>query len=76
VSADGDGKAVPLLAACVAFCDETPSTVARPAQALRRSMAASVRPAALSDTIDPPWDMFGLLPEGRGTDWYSALRYS
>jgi predicted dithiol-disulfide oxidoreductase (DUF899 family) len=29
-----------------------------------------------SDTIDPLWNLFDFLPEGRGTDWYPALSYS
>ena len=28
-----------------------------------------------SDTIDPLWNMFDFLPEGRGSDWYPALSY-
>jgi predicted dithiol-disulfide oxidoreductase (DUF899 family) len=27
------------------------------------------------DTIDPLWNLFDYMPEGRGTDWYPALRY-
>ena len=29
-----------------------------------------------SDTIDPLWNLFDFLPEGRGADWYPALSYS
>jgi predicted dithiol-disulfide oxidoreductase (DUF899 family) len=28
-----------------------------------------------SDTIDPLWNLFDFMPEGRGTDWYPALSY-
>ena len=28
-----------------------------------------------SDTIDPLWNMFDFLPEGRGTNWYPELSY-
>jgi predicted dithiol-disulfide oxidoreductase (DUF899 family) len=28
------------------------------------------------DTIDPLWNLFDLMPEGRGTDWYPQLSYS
>jgi len=28
------------------------------------------------DTIDALWNVFDLVPEGRGTDWYPALSYS
>jgi predicted dithiol-disulfide oxidoreductase (DUF899 family) len=27
------------------------------------------------DTIDPLWNLFDLIPEGRGEDWYPALSY-
>ena len=27
------------------------------------------------DSIDPLWNLFDLAPEGRGSDWYPALRY-
>ena len=29
-----------------------------------------------SDTIDPLWNLFDFLPEGRGSDWYPDLSYS
>jgi predicted dithiol-disulfide oxidoreductase (DUF899 family) len=28
------------------------------------------------DTIDPLWNLFDLMPDGRGTDWYPELSYS
>jgi predicted dithiol-disulfide oxidoreductase (DUF899 family) len=28
-----------------------------------------------SDTIDPLWNLFDYMPEGRGSDWYPALSY-
>ena len=28
-----------------------------------------------AETIDPLWNLFDFAPEGRGTDWYPALRY-
>ena len=28
------------------------------------------------DTIDPLWNLFDFLPEGRGTDWYPELSYT
>lgn len=29
-----------------------------------------------ADAIDPLWNMFDFIPEGRGTDWYPKLRYA
>ena len=26
-------------------------------------------------TIEPLWNLFDLIPEGRGTDWYEQLSY-
>jgi predicted dithiol-disulfide oxidoreductase (DUF899 family) len=27
------------------------------------------------DTLEPLWNLFDLMPEGRGTDWYPELSY-
>jgi predicted dithiol-disulfide oxidoreductase (DUF899 family) len=28
------------------------------------------------DSIDPLWNLFDLIPDGRGTDWYPDLAYA
>jgi predicted dithiol-disulfide oxidoreductase (DUF899 family) len=28
-----------------------------------------------AETIDPLWNLFDFVPEGRGTDWYPELSY-
>jgi predicted dithiol-disulfide oxidoreductase (DUF899 family) len=28
------------------------------------------------DTLEPLWNLFDLMPEGRGTDWYPELGYA